>query len=88
MQSYQGNTNDYMRRGNYGRNSRNMNCHSVISTPVFASEECEKIENMPIAMSYVPWQTWKNIYSPEQALRVGTIFEELNKPFCGMGGCR
>lgn len=88
MQNYQGNTNDCMRRGNYGRSSRNMNCQTVVSTPVFVSGECEKIEKMPIAMAYVPWQKWRNIYSPEQAFMAGTIFEELHKPFYGKGGCR
>ena len=39
--------------------------------------------NMPIAMAYVPWQKWQNIYEPCRALKNGTIFEELNKPFSG-----
>ena len=39
--------------------------------------------NMPIAMAYVPWQKWQNIYEPCRALKNGTIFEELNKPYSG-----
>jgi hypothetical protein len=43
---------------------------------------------MPLAMAYVPWQQWQNIYEPCRALERGTIFEELDKPFLGKGGRR
>lgn len=40
-----------------------------------------------LAMAYVPWQHFKELYEPDQALRCGTIFKELYKPFYGsMGG--
>ena len=41
------------------------------------------------AMAYVPWQEWQNIYEAEKGFHKGTIFEELDKPFrgIGMGGC-
>lgn len=38
---------------------------------------------LPLAMAYVPMQRLGSIYSPEQALRKGTLFPELDKPFCG-----
>ena len=41
---------------------------------------------LPVAMAYVPRQTFGRTYDLDQALSVGTIFPELNKPFCG-GGC-
>lgn len=96
MQNYHGNTGDYMRRGNTGRCSRMNSCQNVNSTPSPVSERttecCEKsrdtLEGMPLAMAYVPWQTWRKIMCPEMAFKTGTIFEELNKPFWGMGGCR
>lgn len=44
--------------------------------------------DMPIAMAYVPWQKWKNLYDPAKALESGTIFAELDKPFLGKGGMR
>lgn len=47
--------------------------------------ECK--EHMPIAMAYVPWQEWRKRYEEEQGLQRGTIFEELDKPFRGTGGC-
>ena len=43
-------------------------------------------QNYPVAMAYVPWQYFKNVYEPEKALQIGTIFPELNKPFYGRGG--
>lgn len=43
-------------------------------------------ENMVLAMAYVPWQTWRNIYDMDRALSCGTIFQELDLPFQGKGG--
>ena len=37
----------------------------------------------PLAMAYVPWQYWETPLEPCEALEVGTIFSELNKPFLG-----
>lgn len=36
-----------------------------------------------LAMAYVPWQKWKDIYDFDKGLCTGTIFHELNKPFEG-----
>ena len=36
-----------------------------------------------LAMVYSPAQAFRMLYTPEQALRHGTLFEELNKPFGG-----
>ncbi|WP_330416318.1 spore coat associated protein CotJA [Roseburia sp. AM16-25] len=41
------------------------------------------LENFAVAMGYVPWQYLSNLYEPDKALKVGTIFPELNKPFDG-----
>ena len=52
-----------------------------------AQEECgcrnslEKIDQYPLAMAYVPWQKFGNIYELEEGFRAGTIFPELNQPF-------
>ena len=43
--------------------------------------------NMVLAMAYVPWQEWNSLYDLDKALHCGTIFDKLNKPFHGMGGC-
>lgn len=46
----------------------------------------DTLADMPLAMAYVPWQRWRKIYDSKDALCCGTIFEELNKPFHGIGG--
>jgi hypothetical protein len=40
-----------------------------------------------LAMAYiVPQPQITNVYPPEEALRAGTLFPELNKPFTGKRG--
>lgn len=47
------------------------------------------LSGLPLAMAYVPWQSFNNTYEPCKALHTGTIFPELCKPFCGKrGACR
>lgn len=41
----------------------------------------ENIEDMPLAMAYVPYQQWKDLYDPSEALKRGTIFKALDLPF-------
>ena len=31
-------------------------------------KETVKLDSLPLAMAYVPWQKWQNIYKPENAL--------------------
>lgn len=47
----------------------------------------ENIDQFPVAMAYVPWQQWQQVYSVETAINRGTIFPDLDKPFI-MEGCR
>lgn len=49
--------------------------------------ESDEISCMPIAMAYVPWQEWGEVFTGECGLENGTIFPELVKPFwvkCGL----
>ena len=41
-------------------------------------------DDFPIAMAYVPWQDWGEVYDSKQGLCRGTIFKELDKIFCGV----
>lgn len=42
---------------------------------------------LSLAMAYVPYQSWEETMPPEQALREGTVFPSLVKPFLmGKGG--
>ncbi|MBQ2676478.1 MAG: spore coat associated protein CotJA [Clostridia bacterium] len=41
------------------------------------------IDNLPLAMAYVPCQKWEHIYDNDVALCRGTIFAKLDLPFLG-----
>lgn len=43
----------------------------------------DPLSDMAIAMAYVPWQEWGNLYDMDKALKVGTVFADLDKPFLG-----
>ena len=43
--------------------------------------------SMQLAMVYSPYQNWQLIYTPEMALKHGTLFEELYKPL-DLEGCK
>ena len=45
-------------------------------------------KEFPVAMAYVPWQRYLEPYPVCKGFIRGTIFEELDKPFLGKGGCR
>lgn len=42
-------------------------------------------ENPVVAMAYVPFQTDTTTYDEMQALKIGTLFPVLDKPFRGRG---
>lgn len=53
------------------------NCHK--------DDPMEKLgSRFPVAMAYVPWQQWGELYDAECGLMQGTIFKDLNKIFCGV----
>lgn len=39
-----------------------------------------------LAIANVVWQQFDKTYEPDKALKVGTIFPELDKPFWGKRG--
>ena len=45
-----------------------------------AENEAATLHGKPLAYAYVPIQRWRMLYSTEQALSHGTLFEELYKP--------
>lgn len=73
------------------QNTQNMSLAG--NCPLSAEGACGRrmdhgdLADMPLAMAYVPWQEWKDVYKVEKAFQRGTIFEELDKPFRGIGGC-
>ena len=42
-----------------------------------------ELDNLPLAMSYVPFQKWTTTYPLEKALMRGTLFPDLDLPFKG-----
>lgn len=42
-----------------------------------------ELDELPLAMAYVPMQKFKDLYGQEDALEKGTLFTDLNKPFAG-----
>ena len=64
-------------------------CSDVIGGGIIIGQErnaCNKettLSGLPIAMAYVPWQAYCNLYSQSQALRNGTLFQELDLDFAG-----
>ena len=43
-------------------------------------------EDPALAMAYIPYQSWGEVYEPERALDAGTLFPDLDKPFYGRQG--
>lgn len=39
--------------------------------------------HVSLAMMYVPYQRFENLYEPEKALSRGTLFADLDMPFYG-----
>ena len=71
---------------------QNYRNHAVMYNNYQQSMPCassrDKYENKVLAMAYVPWQKWQNIYDVEKGFCRGTIFQELDLPFFGVGGCQ
>lgn len=45
-----------------------------------------RIDGMMPGMAYVPVQEFHTLFDPCKALKAGTVFPELCKPFCGKRG--
>lgn len=47
-----------------------------------------QVEQFPVAMAYVPWQTDARTFETlQEAYQKGTLFPELYKPFTGRRAC-
>lgn len=44
-----------------------------------------KLSSLPLAMAYVPMQSFQQPFELCKALQMGTIFPDLCLPFCGKG---
>ena len=50
--------------------------------PIFPDESSFPAK-ISLAMMYVPYQRFENLYDAEKALESGTLFADLNLPFYG-----
>ena len=93
MQNY-----NTMQRGRSGNNFQQMPSGNYRAVPTPRTSSCQQpttscriprdpLEKMPLAMAYVPWQTWENLHDVHKGFQRGTVFESLDKPFYGKGGC-
>ena len=62
-----------------GCTNKVVECPNTMEAPV----DC-----MTIAMAYVPWQQWNEVFTGEAGLDHGTIFPELVKPWWSKCGSR
>ena len=53
---------------------------------VICEDVQQAINTLPLAMVYSPEQSFEGIKEVCKALEVGTIFDALDKPFCGVCG--
>ncbi len=51
-------------------------------SPVNLTEFNRELQELPLAMAYVPIQSWGDTYLPCKALCRGTLFPQLDLPFC------
>ena len=84
MQNYRNNAMPY---NNY-RQSQTPCCANAVHTGDSCMMDRDTYKNKSLAMAYVPWQTWRDIYDAEKGFHCGTIFQELNLPFLGKGGVK
>ena len=59
---------------------RNEKGYPVTPAEDCAREEASTLVDKPLAYAYVPIQRWRMLYAPDQGLKRGTIFEELDMP--------
>lgn len=64
----------------------NNNSYSKCSAEELTVPKGRFHENMPLAMAYVPYQSWEETYAENTALAKGTIFPSLDLPFLGREG--
>ena len=72
---------------NYRANAMPYNNYRQMHTPTCTVKR-DAWNDMSLAMAYVPWQMWRDIYEAEKGFCRGTIFQELDKPFLGKGGVK
>lgn len=76
--SNQGSAQGYSRRG----------CDGTLKDENNSTRQGWGLIDHPLAMVYSPYQIWRDAYSPDVALKRGTLFAELDLPFEAAGSCK
>ena len=64
-------------------------CSPICNTRADQDCDCRErvmndpLQGMPLAMAYVPWQQFCNLYDEHEAFHDGTIFKDLDLDFYG-----
>lgn len=83
--------NEVLRRMLFGLGGKSPDVPTM-ATPAPAAQDAAQqtpgddtfcMREKPLAMAYVPCQAWRELMEPAEALRAGTLFRELDKPFRG-----
>lgn len=53
------------------------------NTPTKENFSTTMLDKLPLTMSYTPMQRFGDLYTEEEALKHGTLFIDLDKPFYG-----
>lgn len=82
------NMNDCSKKSNNSC-SKSMNC-STDCNVYPQQKDCpknninnDKLNGLPLAMAYIPWQTWSKPLSAKEGMLNGSIFTDLILPFTG-----
>ncbi len=81
---------NYRTNPNYSRSDYSSTPNEMAYKPMRPRPEKTdaNLADLPLAMAYVPWQTWEKPFEMVEGLNNGTIFPGLYKPFLGEGGCK
>ena len=55
---------------------------TAAASPVFCSNG-SGMTDKALAMVYSPYQSWEDLFSEDEALKKGTLFAQLYKPYIG-----
>lgn len=79
MNDMHGNMNGMHGNMNSGMNN-GMGCNNASMNGGCLGGNSSNCAQRQLAMVYSPYQCWRMLYSPDEALNHGCLFEELNKP--------
>ena len=62
-----------------------MSCNNMcnVKKPEHYMQNCKCLDELPLAIAYVPWQKWKNVMCAKEGIQYGSIFADLVMPFYG-----